>query len=460
MPIDSSVFMHDSDRAALQALKAIPGFTPLLKAYMKVWSEQQFRIQNMATNLRISEKQMPKYYNMLLPICEKLGIEVPELYLELDVRPNAYTSGDTKPFIVMTSGLLETLPESLIPSVLAHECGHIACHHVLYHTMGRMILNETTGLLGLSDLISFPIQVAFYYWMRCSELSADRAAAICDGNATKVVETCLRFAGYDKDIGIEANVDAFMEQAIEYKAMVEDSKWNKTLEFLMYNKEDHPLNAVRAYECNEWAKTQQFEQIRAYLEQGDSADNGKLKIPMLESAKHYIGLGVDEAKEQIIKAGFISIELERVFEKGKLTKEGQVVSISIDGQEDFKAGDWYARNSKILIRYYKPKTEEEVAIEHSGQIRVPDSAKKYIGREYGQVVNELKDAGFLNVLTDCQQNVKKSWLTKDGNISRITIGGDAEFEKGAWYQPESVVRILYYDFSGQNEQERQSSHHK
>jgi len=460
MPIDSSVFMHDSDRAALQALKAIPGFTPLLKAYMKVWSEQQFRIQNMATNLRISEKQMPKYYNMLFPICEKLGIEVPELYLELDVRPNAYTSGDTKPFIVMTSGLLETLPESLIPSVLAHECGHIACHHVLYHTMGRMILNETTGLLGLSDLISFPIQVAFYYWMRCSELSADRAAAICDGNATKVVETCLRFAGYDKDIGIEANVDAFMEQAIEYKAMVEDSKWNKTLEFLMYNKEDHPLNAVRAYECNEWVKTQQFEQIRVYLEQGKFIDNNELKIPMPEAAKHYIGFGIDEVKEHLLKAGFIDIELERVFEKSRLTKEGQVVSISINGQEDFKAGEWYARNAKLLVRYYKPKTEEEIAIEHSGQIRVPDAAKKYIGREYSQVVNELKDVGFTNVLIDCQQNVKKSWLTKDGSISRITIGGDAEFEKGDWYQPESVVRILYYDFSGQNEQERQGSHRK
>ena len=89
-------YMHDSDRIALQALKAIPGFTQLFKAFMKVWSEKQFRIQNMSTNLRISEKQLPKYYEMLPPICEKLGIEVPELYLELDVVPNAYTAGDRR----------------------------------------------------------------------------------------------------------------------------------------------------------------------------------------------------------------------------------------------------------------------------------------------------------------------------------------------------------------------------
>ena len=80
--------------------------------------------------MRISEKQLPKYYHMLPPICEKLGIEVPELYLTMDGSPNAYTAGDTKPFIVMTTGLLKSLPEELIPTVLAHECGHIACHHV------------------------------------------------------------------------------------------------------------------------------------------------------------------------------------------------------------------------------------------------------------------------------------------------------------------------------------------
>lgn len=98
--------MHDSDRLALQALKAIPGFTQLFKAFMRIWDEKQFRIVNMSSNLRINEKQLPKYYDMLLPICKKLNMNVPELYLELNVVPNAYTVGDTKPFIVITSGLL------------------------------------------------------------------------------------------------------------------------------------------------------------------------------------------------------------------------------------------------------------------------------------------------------------------------------------------------------------------
>ena len=165
MFIEPGIYTHASDRAALQALQAIPGFTPLLKAFMNNWSERLFRIENMATNLRISEKQLPKYYNMLPPICEKLGIEVPELYIAHDIEPDIYTYGDSKPFIVITSELIKNLPEDLIPTVLARECGHIACHHALYSTMGRMILNGGISLLGLGDLVSFPLKSAFSYWM-------------------------------------------------------------------------------------------------------------------------------------------------------------------------------------------------------------------------------------------------------------------------------------------------------
>ena len=119
MAIDPKYFIHDDDRAALDALKSIPGFTALIKGFMKDWNENQFRILNMSSRVRLSETQLPTYYGMLGPICEKLGIEVPELYLEMNVVPNAYTYGDTKPFIVITSGLLDALPDHLIRTVLA-----------------------------------------------------------------------------------------------------------------------------------------------------------------------------------------------------------------------------------------------------------------------------------------------------------------------------------------------------
>jgi Zn-dependent protease with chaperone function len=137
MSLDSRLFVHEKDLSSLEALKAIPGFTSFVKSFMKNWNEKQFRIQNMSSRLRISKEQLPKYYAMLEDVCEKMEIDVPEIYLELNVVPNAYTYGDDKPFIVVTSGLIETIPDELIPSVLAHECGHIVHWHKAcgkYHT--------------------------------------------------------------------------------------------------------------------------------------------------------------------------------------------------------------------------------------------------------------------------------------------------------------------------------------
>ena len=265
MSFDPEKYIHDSDRSALKALQAIPGFSLLIKGFMNIWNERQEKILNMSTRIRLGENQMKKYYDMLPPICEKLGIPVPDLYIELDVKPNAYSYGDTTPFIVLTSGLLKTLPDDLIPTVLAHECGHIACHHALYRTMGRLVLsgasNAISSVVKLGGLLTVPLQVAFYYWMRCSEFSADRAAVLCDGDARKMQEVCMRLAGWDKDIMAEANVDTFLEQAVAYKDMINGNAWNKTLEYMIMSQVSHPLTAVRALECGEWAKSELFSSI-------------------------------------------------------------------------------------------------------------------------------------------------------------------------------------------------------
>ncbi len=447
--INSNLYIHDSDRLALQALKAIPGFTQLLKAFMKVWSEKQFRIENMSSNLRLSEKQMSKYYNMLPPICEKLGVEIPELYLTLDVVPNAYTAGDTQPFIVITSGLLETMPEELIPTILAHECGHIACHHSLYSTMGRIIMSEAIHLLGLSDLVALPIQIAFAYWMRCSELSADRAAAICDGSADNMVEACMRFAGYDKDIIADTSVEEFMNQALEYKEMVDNSKWNKTLEFIYFSNRSHPLNAVRAYECNEWSKTDRFNkfvQFQAETNNNTSITEYINEIPMPEASKHYIGKDVNEVKHTFNELGFININIIKNTQKGLLIKSGQVTSIQINGKDGFDICEWYPANSVIRIEYYEPQTEEEIAAAHPGQLRVPNSSRYYWGCVYTDVVEELKKAGFSDIMTTEQIKDKKTLLSRNGGISSISINGQTQFSKGEWFDKNAFIRIVYTTF--------------
>ena len=449
MTIDSDFYVHPSDKTALDALKAIPGFTALLKAFMQVWNEQRARICNMATNLRINENQLPKYYYMLPPICEKLGISVPELYLKLDPKANAYTSGDVNPYIVMTSGLLETVPDELIPTVLAHECGHIACHHVLYGTMGQMILNGSLKMLNadIANIAMMPIQIAFSYWMRCSEYSADRAAVLCDGTADNMVELCMRLAGFDKDIYEETNTEAFLQQAVEYKKLLSDSKVNQALEFIMFNDSTHPLNSIRAYECNEWAHSQEHTKIEKYLQ-----FEKDYEIPVKTAAKQMVGKPYTSVAEELRKVGITDIQTQREKQKQAFSVKGKVLEVEIGGKKDFGACTWFSPDVTAIIKYYEPETDEELAAAHPNQARTVESSKHYIGRPFQQVVLDFQNAGFFNVDIEAQKVAKKTWRSKDGLVSAVHVGGTVTFEKGDWFPKDSKIIVTYQVFAVQGKE--------
>ncbi len=442
MSLDPNLFIHDSDRTAMNSLKAIPGFYQLMKAFMKVWNEKQFKLSNMSTNLRLGENQMKKYYDMLIPVCEKLGIDIPEIYVKLDVNPNAYTYGDTNPFIVITSGLFETVPEELIPSVIAHECGHIACHHSLYTTMGRIIMdNAGLFLTGLSNIAIIPLQLAFAYWMRCSEFSADRAAMICDGTSDKVIDLCMRFAGFDKDIKAEPDVDSFMKQAEEYKAMVDESKLNKTLEFIMYNNIDHPLNAVRAYEAREWAKTERFKNIVEYINSPE--ENKELNLPAEINPKQFIGKNVKDIQSLLLGKGFNDITLTRVSEYDRLTRDGDIVKVVINDKEDMP-NDFYKTDSKIILVYYESKTEAEIALDHIGEVKILEDYKYFQGKNTEAVTNMFKEMGFTNIEVKEMAIPKYGLQSKENTVARVVVGQNSSFKKNDWVNPEETIIIYNY----------------
>lgn len=129
--IKATDFIHPEDAAALRQLESIPGFPTLVKKLMSMGLEQLQYGVNMASAIRLSPSQLPKLYNRLPPICKKLGIEQPEFYLSMDPNPNAWTFGDTKIFITITSGLVDMMTEEELDAVIAHECGHILCHHLV-----------------------------------------------------------------------------------------------------------------------------------------------------------------------------------------------------------------------------------------------------------------------------------------------------------------------------------------
>lgn len=251
--------MHPEDAEAMRQMKAIPGFEILTKKFLEIGAEQlQYGI-NVASNIKLSPSQLPEIYNRLPPICKKLGIEEPEFYLTMDPIPNAWTFGDTRIFITITSGLVELLTTEELDAVIAHEAGHCLLRHVLYHSIA-MYIKDGLNALGTLGNLAVPVELAFCYWQRKSELSADRVAAYVTSPKT-VASVMARLAGGPLSITRNINYKEWARQADTYEEIRTDGTWNKTLQAIAIAWQNHPFAAVRVNEILKWAESEQYKRL-------------------------------------------------------------------------------------------------------------------------------------------------------------------------------------------------------
>ena len=254
--------IHPNDAAAINKLKNIPGFDVATRWVMKLGVEQYCRGLYMANHIRLSPKQLPKIYNLLPPICEMFDIDVPEFYLQMYPTPNAYTVGDEHNYIVITSGLLDCIGTgNELSTVLAHECGHILCRHVFYTTMIQMMLTLGSSKKMIRDVlchIQEPLILAFNYWQRQSEFSADRASAAFIGNVSVPIKTILRLAGGPSKYTKDLNIHEYVTQMVESEGLQKDKKIQNIFRDYAEMGEDHPFTATRVKELFLWGKTKKL----------------------------------------------------------------------------------------------------------------------------------------------------------------------------------------------------------
>lgn len=299
MTYHSALYLHELDRKAFEAMNSFPKFVKLREAYIANVDEKAAKIDLLSSAIRISDKQFSEIYRLLPPICSKLDIAVPEIYYLKSKELNAFTGGNTSPFICVTSRLTHELSLDMISSVLAHECGHIACKHYLYHSMATQLINgiEKSPLSMIPAVRKYltPTLVrALLFWDRCSELSADRAAVLCDGSAEKTIDLLLKLHGYQN-----VNRDEFLRQAMDLKAFVSDSKSNKLMEFMLVQDETHPRLATRAYECYEWSKSQQLAEILNGTYTFDDLERAQTKSEEQEVISADVSVTVSDSEQDV-----------------------------------------------------------------------------------------------------------------------------------------------------------------
>lgn len=247
--------MHPADAKALQVLKQARGFNTLIKYFMQVGDERIMRGENLGTMLRVSPDNLPKVYTAFQEVVNCVGIDEPELYIYNDPVMNAYTYGDTRIFVALSSSLVErlTLPE--LKSIMAHECGHILCRHTLYKTVLHIIEDMGKAAQVITGSLAFPAYCALQYWNRMSEYSADRCAAAVVGEQV-FQSALLKLTSGLSDI--QGDPYQLVKQGKRYYEMKNASFFDRVQQACREMFYSHPQDCQRAYEIDRWKSSANY----------------------------------------------------------------------------------------------------------------------------------------------------------------------------------------------------------
>jgi Zn-dependent protease with chaperone function len=258
--ISPRAYEHPADRGALATLRSVPGFPVVLRAVAGAFSERGERLMWLASAIRVGPRQYPQLHEMRAECAAILDIDpVPEMFVSRDPAVNGLTVGIDRPFVVLTSGLLEAVDADSLRVAVGHELGHVLSGHALYRTMLFRLIRMMDGLSwlpggywGLRAVVA-----ALREWFRKAELSADRAGLLCSQDPAAALRLHMALAGANRPDDVDTA--EFLRQAADYEA--EGDIRDSVLKLMNAVDLSHPLAVVRAAELQRWAASPEYRAI-------------------------------------------------------------------------------------------------------------------------------------------------------------------------------------------------------
>jgi Zn-dependent protease with chaperone function len=284
---------HPADRAALQALRAVPGADEVIKKILGLLGGQRgIQLLFQANAIRVGPDQFPRLWQMHVEMCATFDWpKVPELYVTQTPIFNAGAYGVDDPFIVLNSAALELLEDDEIRGVLAHELGHVMSGHVLYRTIAAILTLVSLGALPfLAEIVVLPVKLAFLEWSRKAELSADRAGLLGVQDPVAMQRQFMKMAGGGRGAWFtmaDMNVDAYMAQANEYARGTEG--FDVIYKLINTLGVTHPMHTVRAAEIQAWVAGGEYDRILRgeYVKRGAAGTERPWQEDFREAREHY-----------------------------------------------------------------------------------------------------------------------------------------------------------------------------
>lgn len=297
--IDVRAWEHPADRAALHALRRLPGFDQVVRKIFGLVSERSLRLLYLANAVKVGPRQYRRVWQAYLDCLAVLDVpgepgkpaepgkpSVPDLFITQTPVVNAGAIGVDDPFIVLNSATIDLLDDEELRFVIGHELGHVRSGHALYKTMLAIILRFTLfRMSAIAGLATLGITLALREWSRKSELSSDRAGLLCLQNPEAAWRVQMKMAG-GRHVD-QMDVGAFIEQAEEYErgGDLRDS----ALKLMALLGQTHPFPALRLAALKSWVDEGGYAAILGgqYPRRDNPTPAGTVYSDVTATSEHY-----------------------------------------------------------------------------------------------------------------------------------------------------------------------------
>src|SRR6201987_3264871 len=176
----------------------------------------------------VTREQLPRAYEAVERLTQKIGIPMPKIYVIPTESPNAFATGrnPSHASVAVTHGILELLNDEELEGVLAHELGHVNNRDILISSIAATIAGAITYLsrfamffgggdrderrgsgagallmMILAPLAALLIQLAV---SRSREYQADESGAHLTGNPYALASALSKLDAYSKRLPMVA----------------------------------------------------------------------------------------------------------------------------------------------------------------------------------------------------------------------------------------------------------------
>jgi len=166
---------------------------------------------------------------------------------------NAYTFGLSSPkVVVLHSALLQVMDEDELRFILGHELGHVRLGHTWLNSL-------VGGMAGIPSpfLASTLLAMAFLWWNRACEYSADRAGLLACGKPHKAISALVKLTA-----GTGARTQADLERALRRIQAEDDHALSSLSEALT----THPMTVRRIEELRRYAASGEYRRLQALMD--------------------------------------------------------------------------------------------------------------------------------------------------------------------------------------------------